>query len=290
MKPIRYTPPNTFWFIGNRCFQAQFLMRPDDEMKLLFGYWLGRALRVHPGIELIAAVQMSNHFHFVLKDVDSELSRFLGYFEAHLATSINRLRNRSGAAFQTRFFSSPILDEAAVAERVLYTVLNPIQAKLVREPDQWPGILLSPKTTDQRIEFTLFDHAKKRHDQQRGIQRENHEYERTESIKIAGRPDATKIADKIQEGCIAIRKTERNKGVLGIRKLKAQDPFENPDSPKKSRRPVCYAESDVLKDNFKALMKRIRALHADASAAFRYGKTDIKFPQHTFCSFRFCPD
>ena len=69
-------------------------MRPDEEMTKRFGYWLGRALKRYPGIELYAAVQMSNHFHFVLKDTASELALFMGYFEANLAKAINRLRKR----------------------------------------------------------------------------------------------------------------------------------------------------------------------------------------------------
>jgi hypothetical protein len=83
---------------------------------------------------------------------------------------------------------------------------------------------------------------------------------------------------------------EKGKAVLGVRKLRKQDPFDSPDSAKKSHSPISHSACEVLKKNFKAAIKRIRAAHADASAAFRYGKTDIKFPPHTFCSFRFYPD
>ena len=72
MRPLRYLPPNTLWFVTSRCLQAQYLLRPDEEMTNRFGYWLGRALDRYSGIELYGAIQMSNHFHFVLKDTSSE--------------------------------------------------------------------------------------------------------------------------------------------------------------------------------------------------------------------------
>jgi putative transposase len=293
MKRIRYTPPNTTWFVTNRCIQAQYLLRPDKEMTKHFGYWLGRALRLHPGIQLIAAVQMSNHFHFVLQDKDSELSSFLCYFEAHLATSTNKHRKREGPVFSHRFSASAVLDGEALLDRIIYTVMNPIKAGLVRNPEQWPGVILFPNPNDQSIEFRLFDHTRKNRDKGAGIMLPDSEYERFENVNIHASKDALTIEQDIHASCIAKKEERKGKGVVGVIKLRTQDPFANPKSPKKSRRPLCHAgsgpKSTALSDAYKALIKRIRAAHADASATFRSGQTKAQFPLHTFCPIRFCP-
>lgn len=117
MRTIRYTPPNTDWFVTSRCLQAQHLMRPDAEMTGRFGYWLARSLSVYPGIKLRAAVQMSNHYHLVLRDTLGQLSDFMRYFGGNLAKSINGLRDRTGAVFHDRYSASPILDDAGVDGR-----------------------------------------------------------------------------------------------------------------------------------------------------------------------------
>ena len=215
MRPLRHLPPNTSWFVTSRCLQAQYLLRPDKEMTKRFGYWLGRALKRHPGIELFAAVQMSNHFHFVLKAATSELASFMAYFEANLAKAINQLRKRTGTVFHRRYSAEPILDEAAFDDRILYTVINPVRAGLVRSHEQWPGVILYSKTTVTDYTFEWFDEAKHERHRKHRIFYPRHHYLRTMILRLATLKNEGAIASAIKLEEERVRQARKGLGVLG---------------------------------------------------------------------------
>ena len=85
---------------------------------------------------------MSNHVHLLLSDARSQLSSFMEYFLGQLAKATNGLRKRSSPVFERRFSAEPVLDEAALKDRLLYLILNPVKAGLVEHHEQWPGICL----------------------------------------------------------------------------------------------------------------------------------------------------
>jgi len=289
MRPLRHLPPNTSWFVTSRCLQAQYLLRPDEQMTKRFGYWLGRALKRYPGIELFAAVQMSNHFHLVLKDASSELASFMGYFEANLAKAVNQLRKRSGTVFHRRYSAEPILDEAAFDDRILYTVMNPVRAGLVRTHERWPGVLLWAKNEPTTHVFQWFDEAK--HDRHRKLRilHPIQEYLRKTNINVASFPNEEALRCAIKEEEERTRQVRKGLGVLGIRKILKQDPCSAPDSPKKSPRPKCHTTCDVLRRAFREQMTALRDAYCEVSAAFRRGNSNAAFPIHTFRPFAWVP-
>jgi len=67
-RPLRWLRPNTLYFVTNRCYQRRFLLRPDPDANAIFLLALGRALRRYTGVQLKAAVTVSNHFHLLLAD------------------------------------------------------------------------------------------------------------------------------------------------------------------------------------------------------------------------------
>ena len=205
-----------------------------------FGYWLGRALKRYPGIKLYAAVQMSNHFHFVLKDTSSELASFMRYFEANLAKATNQLRKRSGPVFHRRYSAEPILDEAAFDDRILYTVMNPVRAGLVRIHERWPGVVLLAKREPSKHVFKWFDQTKYDRQRKQQIVRPKEAYLRKIKIKVAPIPNEEALSNAIKEDEERTRELRKGFGVLGIRKVLKQDPFSAPHSPKKSPRPKCH--------------------------------------------------
>jgi REP element-mobilizing transposase RayT len=271
MRPLRYLPPNTSWFVTSRCLQAQYLLRPDEEMKRRFGYWLGRALKRYPRIELFAAGQMSNHLHLVLKDASSELASFMAYFEANLAKAINQLWKRTGTVFHRRYSAEPILDEAAFDDRILYTVMNPVRAGLVRTHERWPGILLWAKNETRKYTFEWFDETKYDRHRERRILYPKREYLRKSNINVASFPNEEALRSVIKEDDERIGQLRKGLGVLGVRKVLKQDPFSAPESPKKYPRPKCHTTCDLLRRAFREQMTALRDAYCEVSAAFRRG-------------------
>ena len=289
MRPLRHLPPNTLWFVTSRCLQAQYLLRPDEEMTKRFGYWLGRALKRYPGIELYAAVQMSNHFHLVLKDTSCELASFMRYFESNLAKATNQLRKRSGPVFHRRYSAEPILDEAAFNDRILYTVMNPVRAGLVRTHERWPGVVLWARNETTSHAFKWFDQTKYDRHRKQQIVHPRKAYLRKTNIKVAPIPNEEALRNAIKEDEERIRELRKGFGVLGIRKVLKQDPYSAPDAPKKSPRPKCHTTCELLKKAFREQMKALRDAYCEVSADFRRGNSNAAFPIHTFRPFAWVP-
>ena len=125
----------------------------------LVGSALARAQAL-TGVEIFAFTAMSNHFHAVVRTPRKNAHAFIRDFKSVVATSINRICGRSGPLWDGRASIQPILDENAAARRVGYTTGNPKRAKLVEDPEQWPGLNLAFGINDtDELSFEYFDTA-----------------------------------------------------------------------------------------------------------------------------------
>lgn len=140
MSRARPVVAGKIYMLQRRCAQRQFLMRPDAEVNNLFLYCLIRALNLN-GLELIAVVMMSNHYHAVVRDVDGQLPAMLEHFHAQFARSLNCLRGRWenvwAAHEQTSCVELVSFDD--VIAKSIYAYANPASAHLVEHIADWPG-------------------------------------------------------------------------------------------------------------------------------------------------------
>ena len=108
-------------------------------LRNFIGYCLAYAANKY-GIEIHAAVMMSNHYHIDLTDPHGELVAFKQLFNSMLARGLNALRGRfdsfwSGdAPCDTR---RPDDDQSFMD--LVYTITNPVKAGLVKWSRQWMG-------------------------------------------------------------------------------------------------------------------------------------------------------
>lgn len=127
-----------------------FFMLPTKEINGFIRYLLAKAKDTYgKNIELYAFIFMSNHFHFLLKDPEGELPRFMSYFQGNLAREINRHIGRKGK-FWSREYHDLILDTDPIIEtvgsadvfwdRYCYTTLNAVKSGLVDTGSQWGGV------------------------------------------------------------------------------------------------------------------------------------------------------
>ena len=78
---------------------------------------------------------------------------------ARLMRGGRRITGRSGPLWARRADIQPILDDEAAAQRVAYCVANPAKAKLVADPEQWPGLNVAFSLQDSdELQFEYFDH------------------------------------------------------------------------------------------------------------------------------------
>jgi hypothetical protein len=68
------------------------------------------------------------------------LDKFMCYFQGLLARDVLKLRQCSeSVVFPRRYSSEPILDEEALLEKMRYVIMNPVKARIVTDPVEYPG-------------------------------------------------------------------------------------------------------------------------------------------------------
>jgi REP element-mobilizing transposase RayT len=84
---------------------------------------------------------MTNHFHLLIKTLETSLSEMMQYLTSRYAYWFNRKYEHVGHAFQSRFHSIPVQTDAYLAEVSAYIDLNAPRAGLVMRPEDyvWSG-------------------------------------------------------------------------------------------------------------------------------------------------------
>ncbi len=81
---------------------------------------------------------MTNHYHLVVETVDGNLSRGMRQLNGVYTQATNRRHKRVGHLFQGRFKGILVDKDAYLLELSRYVVLNPVRARMVDSPEQWP--------------------------------------------------------------------------------------------------------------------------------------------------------
>jgi putative transposase len=127
------------YLVTRRCTQREFLLRPDEETNQAFLYCLAFAAQ-RSGVDVVAFIANSNHYHAVVVDARGEIPKFLEDFHKLLAKHQNVLRRR-----RENFWSSEqtslveLVDEEDILAKTVYTLANPVKDQLVERAGHWPG-------------------------------------------------------------------------------------------------------------------------------------------------------
>ena len=145
----RRTSNQTYWLKPDR---------PDSEgfatLQNTIGYLFGRYAKIHQ-IECHAFTTMSNHYHAVITDMRGERSLFFNEFHSMLARYCNRLHDRSGDFWDNGKTGDFILiDDGAIADKIVYATVNPVEAGLVSRHELWQHFTITPKDWGSPLEFT----------------------------------------------------------------------------------------------------------------------------------------
>jgi len=91
------------------------------------------------GVRVIAYCLMPSHYHFLLcQETDEPLSKFINALFNAYVQAVNNQQNRSGTMFEGRFRHKWIDREEYLLHLCRYIHLNPVQAKLILRPEDWP--------------------------------------------------------------------------------------------------------------------------------------------------------
>lgn len=107
---------------------------------------------------LFAYCLMGNHYHFVLQTRQPNLSRLMRHINGVYTQLYNRRHRKVGHLFQGRFKAIVVDRDAYFLEVCRYVDLNPLRAKMVKHPRDWPwssyrahaGVEVAPSWLDSR--------------------------------------------------------------------------------------------------------------------------------------------
>ena len=127
----------SFHHVYNRgCNRELLFVQPDNYVYLL------RKIKTHlPDypIGILAYCLMPNHYHFLLEAEDAaDISAFIQRVFNGYVQAFNKQQHRSGTLFEGRAKTIWVDTESYVLQLCRYIHLNPVTAKLVTHPAEWP--------------------------------------------------------------------------------------------------------------------------------------------------------
>ena len=134
--------PGSSYKVTKRCLERRFFLTPGPKPQSLInfiGYCLAYTADMY-GIEIHAAVMMSNHYHIDITDPHGHLAEWKQLFNSLLARGLNNLRGRFDSFWSGDGPCDTLRpsDEDTLGDLV-YTLTNPVKAGLVKWARQWPG-------------------------------------------------------------------------------------------------------------------------------------------------------
>jgi putative transposase len=81
---------------------------------------------------------MDNHYHLLIETPDGNLSSGMRQLNGVYTQKYNDLHGKTGHVFQGRYKAILVDKESYLLELCRYVVLNPVRAKMVRKPEEWP--------------------------------------------------------------------------------------------------------------------------------------------------------
>ncbi|MFD1707917.1 transposase [Siminovitchia sediminis] len=88
--------------------------------------------------ELASYCLMTNHFHLQMRSSDVSISKVMSLINKRYANYYNTKYCLSGHVFEKRFYDSLIVDLVGMLKVSRYIHLNPVEAKIVKHPEDYP--------------------------------------------------------------------------------------------------------------------------------------------------------
>jgi len=245
-------------------------MNPTKKVSATIGGVVAKATHKYRGVKLHDLKFTSNHFHLLISATHPEqISKFVGWLSREISVRVGRLIGWRGAFYERRFDAPVVLDDDAIIGRVKYIRAHGVKEGLVDNPDDWPGLSLTPE----------IDH---------GICREfKFESKTTGAIETlpilwSPLPHLKKLDEQEQRsqmrkmGMVAAeeaRKVREGKPSLGIDKILKQDPQSRPKNVKRTPRIFCFASNpDTIQqywETYKDFVQRLQESYDNLLVAWR---------------------
>jgi putative transposase len=135
--PTHRTAPGTSYFVTTKCWQGRGIFQvpeiADILLRSIFDYRERKAYLLHE------FVVMPDHLHLLLTPSPSAtLEKAIQLVKGGSSHRIHRERNQRMEIWQQGFYDWTVRDANDWRTKVEYIRLNPVRAKLVERPQDWP--------------------------------------------------------------------------------------------------------------------------------------------------------
>ena len=134
-RPLRIEFPGAVYHITSRGNDRKEIFGDDLDREAFLEILYGVSVRYHWLCH--AYCLMDNHYHLLIETPEGNLSIGTRQLNGVYTQSFNKVHGRSGHLFQGRFKGIVVQKDSHLLEASRYIVLNPVRAKLVKNPYQW---------------------------------------------------------------------------------------------------------------------------------------------------------
>ena len=132
----RIHAPGLLYHLMARGNNGQKIFRGEADYRF-FVEGLGRTRENHP-FRLYAFCLMPNHFHLLAEVGEAPTARIMQALLTAYSREFNRRHDHRGHVFQGRYKAIVCDKESYLLELTRYIHLNPVRARLVKRPEDWP--------------------------------------------------------------------------------------------------------------------------------------------------------
>jgi hypothetical protein len=252
----------TIFELTFRCMQGRFLMRPETECtKRILGVLWRSLLLYGDNVKLLAGGGTSNHLHLIVATFTSMArARFKSHLKTNISKELGDLFDWKEHLFGRRTRDIPILDEAALMNRVHYCLRHGHKEGLVDERDPWPGVpwldalVFGKPLEGVWYDRTAFYHARREWElaskERRGPKPTLEQFATVVEVPLEPLPCMAGLTPEQQRErwqAILIEAQAKYPApegeALGTEALRTQDPHTRPKRSKHSPAPACHAST-----------------------------------------------
>ncbi len=284
MSQPRQILPGSTYLLSRRCTQRQFLLKPSDLTTQIFMYVLAVAAE-NTGVLLHAVCVLSNHWHAVVTDPEGRLPEFMCYVNKYVAKAVNASLGRWENLFATEQPSAVRLERPDdVIDKMLYTLLNPVESCLVKQAEKWPGLwgFEGERTVERPAVFFRPDGPM------------------PERVKLKFEPPPHAAGDldfyptfsqqlALRGKQLRAKNTLMRRIYLGKRRIMRQSVYDRPKSaePRRKLSPRVACQHKWLRIEALGRVKAFIVAYREAYARWKKGIRDAVFPPGTYALSRY---
>ncbi len=135
-RPLRIEYQDAFYHIIQRGFEKRNILKKNQN-KTKFLQYLSQSYQKYQSI-CHSYCLMDNHYHLIIQTPKANLTKVMHYVNASYAIYYNKRNKRTGPLYQGRYKSILIEADQYLDHLSRYIHLNPVRAKIVKNPQDYP--------------------------------------------------------------------------------------------------------------------------------------------------------